>query len=95
MSVVGPRAHAVPFQNKYKEFIPYLDVRQKVKPGVTGWAQVNGYRGDFPDEEKNKEWIRKRVEHDIWYIENWSFGLDIKIILMTIFKMIKGDPNAY
>jgi lipopolysaccharide/colanic/teichoic acid biosynthesis glycosyltransferase len=93
MLVVGPSTYAVTFQNKYKEFIPYPDVRQKVKPRVTGWAQVNGYRGDFPDEEKNKEWIRKR--DDIWYIENWSFGLDIKIILMTIFKMIKGDPNAY
>jgi putative colanic acid biosynthesis UDP-glucose lipid carrier transferase len=50
-----------------------------VKPRVTGWAQVNGYRGDFPNKERNKEWIRKR--DDIWYVKNWSFGLDIKIIL--------------
>jgi putative colanic acid biosynthesis UDP-glucose lipid carrier transferase len=93
MLVVGPSTYAVTFQNKYKKFIPYPDVRQKIKPEVTGWAQVNGYRGDFLDKERNKEWIGKR--DDIWYIKNWSFGLDIKIILMMIFKMIKGDPNAY
>lgn len=95
MSVVGPRAHAITFQNKYKEYIEHIDIRQKVKPGITGWAQVNGFRGDHPDDEKNSEWIRKRVEYDLWYIENWSFWLDIKIIFLTVYKIFRGDPNAY
>jgi putative colanic acid biosynthesis UDP-glucose lipid carrier transferase len=91
MSVVGPRPHMVEHDEMYSKIIKEYNVRFFAKPGLTGWAQVNGYRGATDDPEL----MRKRVEHDIWYIENWSFGLDIKIILMTIFKMIKGDPNAY
>jgi putative colanic acid biosysnthesis UDP-glucose lipid carrier transferase len=91
MSVVGPRPHPLYLDEKYQDIVKEYNVRFFAKPGVTGWAQVNGYRGETRDVEA----MRKRVEHDIWYIENWSFGLDIKIILMTIFKMIKGDPNAY
>jgi putative colanic acid biosynthesis UDP-glucose lipid carrier transferase len=91
MSVVGPRPHPLYLDEKYQDIVKEYNVRFFAKPGLTGWAQVNGYRGATDDPEL----MRKRVEHDIWYIENWSFGLDIKIILMTIFKIIKGDPNAY
>lgn len=91
MSVVGPRPHSVYHDEKYSSLIKEYNVRFFTKPGITGWAQVNGYRG----ETKDPELMRKRVEHDIWYIENWSFWLDIKIIFMTLWKMIKGDPNAY
>jgi putative colanic acid biosynthesis UDP-glucose lipid carrier transferase len=91
MSVVGPRPHMIEHDEMYSKLINEYNLRFFAKPGLTGWAQVNGYRGATDDPEL----MRKRVEHDIWYIENWSFGLDIKIILMTIFKMLKGDPNAY
>ena len=66
-------------------------LRHLVKPGITGWAQVNGFRG----ETKEKVMMRNRVKYDLWYIENWSFWLDIQIVFLTIWKMIKGDPNAY
>jgi putative colanic acid biosynthesis UDP-glucose lipid carrier transferase len=66
-------------------------VRHWVKPGITGLAQANGYRGETTDFSL----MRKRVHFDIWYIENWSFWLDIKIIFMTAYNMVKGEPNAY
>jgi putative colanic acid biosynthesis UDP-glucose lipid carrier transferase len=62
-----------------------------IKPGITGWAQVNGFRGETSDPEL----LRQRVEYDIWYIENWSILLDIKIVLISIWLMFKGDPRAY
>jgi lipopolysaccharide/colanic/teichoic acid biosynthesis glycosyltransferase len=65
--------------------------RHYVKPGITGWAQVNGFRG----ETREPVQMQKRVEHDIWYIENWSLMLDIQIIILTIWHILKGDPNAY
>ena len=77
MSLVGPRPE-IPFHvNHFKEEIPLYLVRQQVRPGITGWAQVNGLRGDTS--------IEKRVQYDIWYIENWSIALDIKILLRTVF----------
>ncbi|MBN2571476.1 MAG: undecaprenyl-phosphate glucose phosphotransferase [Ignavibacteriales bacterium] len=91
MSIVGPRPHPTLLANQSKEEINYYMVRNLVKPGITGWAQVNGYRG----ETKNIEQMRKRIDHDIWYIEHWSFFLDIQIIIMTIWNMLKGDENAY
>jgi lipopolysaccharide/colanic/teichoic acid biosynthesis glycosyltransferase len=66
-------------------------LRHLVKPGITGWAQVNGFRG----ETRTDEQMKRRVELDMFYIENWSFLLDIKIIFMTIWKGLKGDPVAY
>jgi putative colanic acid biosynthesis UDP-glucose lipid carrier transferase len=66
-------------------------VRHWVKPGITGWAQVNGFRG----ETKTLQEMQKRVEFDIWYIENYTFWLDIKIILMTMYNALKGEQNAY
>lgn len=91
MSVVGPRPHMVSFTEQYRQVIGEYMVRLLIKPGITGWAQANGYRGNT-----DKLWkMEKRVESDIWYIENWSFRLDLKIILMTVIDIIKGDENAY
>ena len=86
MSVVGPRPELPHYVEQYKYEIPRYMVKHQVKPGITGWAQVNGYRGDTS--------IEKRVECDLWYIENWSFGLDIKIIIMTVFGgLINKEKN--
>lgn len=86
MSVVGPRPELPYFVEQYKNSVPLYMVKHQVKPGLTGWAQVNGYRGDTS--------IEKRIEHDIWYIENWSLYLDMKIIFMTIFGgMINNEKN--
>lgn len=86
MSLIGPRPERPQFVEKFKEEIPRYMVKHQVRPGLTGWAQVNGYRGDTS--------IRKRIEHDIYYIENWTLGLDIKIIILTF---VKGfiNKNAY
>jgi len=91
MSVVGPRPHMLKHTDQYAKLIDLYMVRHVVKPGVTGWAQVNGYRG-ITDELWKME---KRVEFDVWYIENWSFLLDLKIILRTISNGASGDDNAF
>jgi len=80
MSIVGPRPHAVLHDNLYKDQVPSYIKRQKVKPGITGWAQVNGWRGEVDTLEK----IQKRIEFDLYYIENWNVFFDLKIILQTI-----------
>ena len=77
MSLVGPRPEVPYHVAHFRDEIPLYLVRQQVRPGMTGWAQVNGWRGDTS--------IRERVEHDIWYIENWSLGLDLKILFKTVF----------
>lgn len=86
MSLVGPRPERPLFVEKFREEIPRYMVKHQVRPGLTGWAQVNGLRGDTS--------IRKRIEYDIYYIENWSLGLDIKIIFMTFFTGFV-NKNAY
>ena len=86
MSLVGPRPERPLFVEKFKEEIPRYMIKHQVRPGLTGWAQVNGYRGDTS--------ITKRIEHDLYYIENWSIGLDIKIIFLTFFKGFI-NKNAY
>lgn len=91
MSLVGPRPHPIPLNLQSKDNVDNYMVRHMTKPGITGWAQVNGYRG----ETKDTVLMQKRVEHDVWYIENWSFWLDIKIIILTVWDMLKGDTNAY
>ena len=91
MSVVGPRPHAHEHNLRTKDEIDSYLVRHWVRPGVTGWAQVNGYRG----ETKTKEEMQNRVDFDIWYIEHWTFWLDIKIIFMTVYNMIRGEEKAY
>lgn len=91
MSIVGPRPHPTPLNMESRNSVPMYLQRHLVKPGVTGWAQVNGYRGETSDPGL----MKKRVEHDVWYMDNWSFGLDLRIILMTIWETFRGDPNAY
>lgn len=91
MSVVGPRPHMLKHTVQYSAIIDKYMVRHLVKPGVTGWAQVTGYRG----ETKTLEQMEGRVKRDVWYIENWSFFLDLKIIFVTVINMFKGERNAY
>ncbi|MBI1287887.1 MAG: undecaprenyl-phosphate glucose phosphotransferase [Flavobacteriales bacterium] len=90
MSVVGPRPHMLKHTEQYSALIDNYLVRHFAKPGITGWAQVNGYRG----ETKELIDMEKRVEYDIWYIENWSFLLDLKIIWRTVWNMVRGEKNA-
>lgn len=86
MSVVGPRPERPFFVEKFKEEIPKYMIKHQVRPGITGWAQVNGLRGDTS--------IKKRIEFDLYYIENWNLGIDFKIILMTVTKGFI-NKNAY
>lgn len=90
MSVVGPRPHMLKHTREYGAIISRYMVRHFLKPGITGWAQTNGFRGDITGNR-----MEERVKKDIWYIENWSFLLDIQIILKTIRLMLVGDRNAY
>jgi exopolysaccharide biosynthesis polyprenyl glycosylphosphotransferase len=90
MSIVGPRPHAVSHNEMYDGQIARMSGRHNVKPGITGWAQVNGLRGETDTFEK----MRARVEHDLYYIDNWSFAFDLKIVLMTVFSK-KSYDNAY
>lgn len=94
MSVVGPRPHAIPYQDLYGKIFEEIKMRLNVRPGLTGWAQVNGLRGDVQDEEENNRRTILRMKYDLWYIENWTMRLDFQIILMTIWQMIKGDTKA-
>ena len=91
MSIVGPRPHPTPLNIRSSNEIDRYLLRHLVKPGITGWAQIHGYRGNT----QNQELMQKRVEHDIWYIENWSFSLDLSILVLTLLNMVKGDKNAY
>ena len=91
MSVVGPRPHMTKHTEAYSALIDKYMLRHTIKPGITGWAQVNGYRGQTDELWK----MEKRVEYDVWYAENWNFMLDIKIIFLTIYKAIFGDKNAF
>ena len=78
MSLVGPRPERPQFVEKFKEQIPRYMVKHQVRPGITGWAQINGYRGNTS--------IQKRIEYDLYYIENWTFFFDVKILFLTLFK---------
>jgi len=81
MSVVGPRPHRIDLDKRFQQIVPSYMVRQYIKPGITGWAQVNGWRG--PTETKYQ--YVARTLHDLWYIEHWNFPLDLYIIFLTIF----------
>jgi Undecaprenyl-phosphate glucose phosphotransferase len=91
MSIVGPRPHMLKHTKQYSNIVDKFMVRQLLKPGITGWAQANDYRGEI----ETTELMQKRVEYDLWYLENWSLMLDVKIIFMTIIHMIKGQSKAY
>ena len=90
MSVVGPRPHAIAHNEQFKEIVPRYMLRHMVKPGITGWAQIHGFRGETDTLEK----MESRIEHDFYYIENMSLWLDLRIIVMTIFKGFT-HKNAY
>jgi putative colanic acid biosynthesis UDP-glucose lipid carrier transferase len=90
MSIVGPRPHALAHDNEFDKTVRNYAFRHHVKPGITGWAQVNGYRG----ETRSVDDIKNRVKFDLWYIDNWTLFLDVKIIMMTIFTVLKSR-NAY
>lgn len=91
MSVVGPRPHMLAHTEEYKELIDQYMVRHLVKPGITGWAQIQGFRG-----ATDELWqMEKRVDNDVWYIEHWSMSLDLKIIVRTVTNALKGEENAY
>ncbi len=94
MSIVGPRPHPIAFNEIYKKMVEEIKIRSWVKPGLTGWAQVHGLRGDVPDYDENKIRTVKRIEYDLWYIENWTIWLDIQIILTTVWQMVKGDTKG-
>jgi putative colanic acid biosynthesis UDP-glucose lipid carrier transferase len=91
MSIVGPRPHMVKHTDEYREFIDQYMIRLYLKPGITGWAQVQGYRG----ETKDPKLMQKRIEHDLWYMENWSLVFDMKIVYLTVINILKGEKNAY
>lgn len=91
MSIVGPRPHPTPLNLMSKSIVNNYSLRHLVKPGISGWAQIHGLRGSTEDPSL----MQKRVDFDIWYIENWSFLLDLQIILQTVINMIKGEKNAY
>ncbi len=91
MSVVGPRPHMISHTEQYAELIDSFMIRHFLKPGITGWAQVRGLRG----ETKTTNAMLKRVEADVWYLENWSFLLDLKIIFLTVWNSVRGDENAF
>jgi lipopolysaccharide/colanic/teichoic acid biosynthesis glycosyltransferase len=86
MSLIGPRPERPHFVEKFKEEVPKYMIKHHVSPGMTGWAQVNGYRGNTS--------IIKRIEHDIYYVENWTITLDVKIFFRTLINIFR-DKNAY
>jgi putative colanic acid biosynthesis UDP-glucose lipid carrier transferase len=91
MSIVGPRPHMLKHTEDFATKADDYMIRQFLKPGITGWAQINGYRGEITELFH----IKKRVEYDLWYLENWSLWLDIRIMFLTAYNAIKGEENAY
>ena len=91
MSLVGPRPHMIKHTTDYSKLVDGYMVRQFIKPGITGWAQVNGFRGEIT----NPEQIKMRVNKDLWYLENWTLWLDIKILFLTVYYILRGDKKAY
>lgn len=90
MSIVGPRPHMLKHTDEFTEMVDGYMLRHQVKPGVTGWSQVNGYRGEI----RKVEDIQNRVKFDLWYIDNWSFFLDLRIILKTMALCFGNDRHA-
>ena len=91
MSLIGPRPHMLKHTSDYSKVVDDYMVRQFIKPGITGWAQINGYRGEIT----NPEQIQMRVNKDLWYLENWTLWLDIQILFLTVYHVFKGDKNVY
>jgi len=90
MSLVGPRPHALTHNHDYERKISLYARRHNVKPGITGWAQIHGFRGETNTDDK----MRQRVEHDLYYIDNWSIWLDLRILIQTVLSPV-AYRNAY
>lgn len=91
MSLVGPRPHMVKHTSDYSKIVDQYMVRHFLKPGITGWAQINGFRGEITDPKQ----IKMRVANDLWYLENWNVWLDLRIMFLTVYHVFAGDKNAY
>jgi putative colanic acid biosynthesis UDP-glucose lipid carrier transferase len=91
MSIIGPRPHMLKHTEEYSRIIQQYMIRHFLKPGISGWAQVNGFRGEITEDLQ----LRRRVEYDIWYMENWSVYLDLRIIFLTVANTIRGEKNAF
>lgn len=91
MSIVGPRPHMLKHTKGFSSMDEQYMIRQFLKPGITGWAQVNGYRGEITELQH----IKKRVEYDLWYLENWNTWFDFKIVFLTVYNVFKGEENAF
>lgn len=91
MSIVGPRPHMVKHTSDFSKMIKHYMVRQFLKPGITGWAQINSFRGEITHPDQ----LKLRIQSDLWYLENWSIWLDLRIIFLTIYQVFVGDKNAY
>ena len=91
MSLVGPRPHMVKHTTDFSKIVDQYMIRQLLKPGITGWAQINSFRGEIT----NPEQIRMRVASDLWYLENWTIWLDVRIIFLTVYQVFAGDKHAY
>lgn len=91
MSLVGPRPHMLKHTSEYSKLVDHYMIRQLLKPGITGWAQVNGLRGEISHPTQ----IQQRVASDLWYLENWSLLLDLKILFLTFYRVFTGDKHAY
>ncbi len=91
MSLVGPRPHMVKHTTDYSKIVDQYMIRHFLKPGITGWAQINGFRGEITDPKQ----IKMRVANDLWYLENWNVWLDMRILFLTVYHVFRGDKNAY
>ncbi|MEO6669142.1 MAG: undecaprenyl-phosphate glucose phosphotransferase [Ferruginibacter sp.] len=91
MSLVGPRPHMVKHTSDYSKIVDQYMIRHFLKPGITGWAQINGLRGEITDPKQ----IKMRVANDLWYLENWNIWLDLRIMFLTVYHVFAGDKNAY
>lgn len=95
MSIVGPRPLTKGVDEVYQKAHKEVKMRYNVRPGITGWSQINGLRGEVAGEEQNRQHIKEKMKFDLWYIENWSVTFDIQIILITIWQMIRGDTKGF
>lgn len=91
MSLVGPRPHMVKHTSEFSKLVDHYMIRQFLKPGITGWAQINSFRGEVTDHMH----LKRRVASDLWYLENWSIWLDLRIVFLTAVQVFKGDKKAY
>jgi putative colanic acid biosynthesis UDP-glucose lipid carrier transferase len=91
MSLVGPRPHMIQHTSNFSKVVDHYMVRQFLKPGITGWAQINSFRGEI----RTNLQLQMRVTSDLWYLENWTIWLDIRIIFLTAYQVFKGDKHAY